>query len=174
MSIQFNFQWKVIQKKLSEQALVSWSGSVTRQLRNRLFWYQKYPKIRWKSLISTKEKTKLITLSNQATAQPLGKIQSWTNKREILYYFRLTVHLDTVWMPLDFICWSLCFLSLPPWSSLRLFLWWTVSQQQTTGIKDTKIEWVSGGLIVNIDKKTSLWSAILTMDQHLIFDSMIT
>ena len=75
VSIQFNFQWKVIHQKLSEQALVSWSGSVTRQLRNRLFWHQKYPKIRWKSLVLTKEKTKIITLSNQATAQPLGKIQ---------------------------------------------------------------------------------------------------
>ena len=75
VSIQFNFQWKVIHQKLSEQALVSWSSSVTRQLRNRIFWHQKYPKIRWKSLVLTKEKTKIITLSNQATAQPLGKIQ---------------------------------------------------------------------------------------------------
>ena len=76
VSIQFNFQWKVIHQKLSEQALVSWSSSVTRQLRNRIFWHQKYPKIRWKSLVLTKEKTKIITLSNQATAQPLGKTQS--------------------------------------------------------------------------------------------------
>ena len=81
VSIQFNFQWKVIHQKLSEQALVSWSGSVTRQLRNRIFWHQKYPKIRWKSLVLTKEKTKIITLSNQATAQPLGKIQLPTYRK---------------------------------------------------------------------------------------------
>ena len=75
VSIQLNFQWKVIHQKLSEQALECWSDSVTRQLRNRLFWHQNYPKIRWKSLLLTKEKTKIITLSNQATVQPLGKIQ---------------------------------------------------------------------------------------------------
>ena len=43
---QFNsiFSDKLYIKKISQQVLVSWSDSVTRQLRNRLFWHQKHPK----------------------------------------------------------------------------------------------------------------------------------